>query len=379
MLYDVAIIGLGIYGTSCADAAASVFQNVVGFDANGLASPAGSSQGDTRLFRRTTFENPSYFDLASDADVIWQELDHATGGALIQHQGYRFIADGILAAAADQHGVADPIDAIEVIAREHSIETHRLTGLECQDLIPFIDLSGTARGIEDVDAYTLHPEGCVRALAERATARGASLHPHTAVVSAYRTGDLWTLEIDGGPHVRARRLIDASGKWELELPGRPSAPRPKLFPQTVVWAEPSGSSITAPTVVSLADRTLLYMFPPSPRTNHVKYSIENTLHEVALGDGHGTKRRRNHLEREYVAAIRRIARIPKTAAVRVSSCDYVVMPEFELRASFVPIVSLVTIRACSGHGFKYAPGIAARVVRALSEQGPASDEPIELV
>lgn len=105
---DVLVIGGGVVGLSTAIAARSAGMSVVVLDGLGVANPVWASGDETRLFRLSYFEHPSYVPLLRRAIEGW----HALGSDLLVQCGNLYgglpssaLVGGTLA-AAQQHGLS---------------------------------------------------------------------------------------------------------------------------------------------------------------------------------------------------------------------------------------------------------------------------------
>ncbi|PSR21108.1 MAG: N-methyl-L-tryptophan oxidase [Sulfobacillus acidophilus] len=109
--YDVAVIGLGIMGSSALYAAAHMGLTAIGFDQSPtLPHTQGSSHGQTRIIRQAYFEHPDYVPLVHRAYDAWHQLEQKaqspifikTGG-LMMGLPQSSVVSGSIAAAQKHH------------------------------------------------------------------------------------------------------------------------------------------------------------------------------------------------------------------------------------------------------------------------------------
>src|SRR6266478_3747616 len=81
---DVAIIGLGLMGSSALHSLSGRGADVLGFDPLIVGEARGSSHGSCRVYRRFNFESEAYTDLSDRAFEGWRGLE-STSGRTIPH------------------------------------------------------------------------------------------------------------------------------------------------------------------------------------------------------------------------------------------------------------------------------------------------------
>src|SRR3982074_2630703 len=86
---EVAIIGLGLMGSSALHSLVRRGADVLGFDPISMGEARGSSHGSCRVSRRFNFESEAYTDLSDQAFSGWRTLESITGRiALKPHAGF---------------------------------------------------------------------------------------------------------------------------------------------------------------------------------------------------------------------------------------------------------------------------------------------------
>jgi sarcosine oxidase len=81
---DVAIIGLGLMGSSALHSLSGRGADVLGFDPLIVGEARGSSHGSCRVYRRFNFESEAYTDLSDRAFEGWRALESTSGRAILR-------------------------------------------------------------------------------------------------------------------------------------------------------------------------------------------------------------------------------------------------------------------------------------------------------
>src|SRR4051812_49030158 len=80
----IAIIGLGLMGSSALHSLACRGADVLGFDPLPVGDARGSSHGSCRVYRRFNFESEAYTELSDRAFMGWQALASASGKTILK-------------------------------------------------------------------------------------------------------------------------------------------------------------------------------------------------------------------------------------------------------------------------------------------------------
>jgi len=81
---EVAVIGLGLMGSSALHSLLRRGVDVLGFDPLTVGEARGSSHGSCRIYRRFNFENDAYTDLSDQAFAGWRALEAESGKTLLK-------------------------------------------------------------------------------------------------------------------------------------------------------------------------------------------------------------------------------------------------------------------------------------------------------
>ena len=81
---EVAVIGLGLMGSSALHSLVRRGVDVLGFDPLTVGEARGSSHGSCRIYRRFNFENDAYTDLSDQAFAGWRALEAESGKTILK-------------------------------------------------------------------------------------------------------------------------------------------------------------------------------------------------------------------------------------------------------------------------------------------------------
>lgn len=365
---ELAVLGLGAAGSSALWRAAGRGASVIGFEQFEPGHPHGSSHGHSRLFRTALVEGAQYVGLARHAQALWQELEAATGTALLHLCGGVFLGP--------ENGRLVP--AVLETIRGHQLPHELLDTAAVRSRFGRHTVDDGTVGVIDPGTGVLYCERGIRAAVHAAHALGAQV----------RTGER-ILAIDPADGQVAVRSLGPAGArtWRFR----------RVVVATGAW---TGSLLPELTVPMTVRRTLLTWFTPREAPEEFgpnRFGV--FLHEadgyLAWGapalEGYGVKVGLHDLDTppvtdpgsnplqvdpgewtEVAAWVdRRIPGLDPTQ-VRAEGCMYTHTPD-EAFSIGVPDAypGVVLAAACSGHGFKHATAVGdAAAALALAEEPP---------
>ena len=120
---EVAIIGLGLMGSSALHSLVRRGVDVLGFDPLVVGEARGSSHGSCRIYRRFNFESDAYTDLSDKAFAGWRALESTSGRTILKPSrvleagppGSKMVADS-RSSAARRGTVSGPTNGAEANA-----------------------------------------------------------------------------------------------------------------------------------------------------------------------------------------------------------------------------------------------------------------------
>ena len=80
----VAVVGLGLMGSSALYSLTRRGVDVLGFDPLVVGEARGSSHGSCRVYRRFNFESEAYTELSDQAFRGWRALESASGRTILK-------------------------------------------------------------------------------------------------------------------------------------------------------------------------------------------------------------------------------------------------------------------------------------------------------
>jgi sarcosine oxidase len=329
---DVAVVGAGIMGSATAYALARDGRDVTLYEQFNVGHTRGSSHGRSRIVR-LAYPEVEFVELAKEAFAGWRELERQAGVELLELNGLLELVDD------PAQGSSEALDA---------------AGAEYELLAADAATARWPVGVPDGWTALFQPEAGIvradlawRALVDRAVAHGARLQQDTPVESL--------------DDVDARVVVVTAGPWVTkffpDLPVRTTR-------ETVAYFRRDGAPL--PSVVQLDPVT----------RGHALYSLHDPVHGLKAGTHHaGAVVGPDEDGAPDPALVERIAEWVRRTypdanpdPVGAETCMYTTTANEHFileRRGRVVIGS-----PCSGHGFKFAPAIGARLARMALEASP---------
>ncbi len=315
-----AVVGAGVMGLASARALARAGHDVVVHERFEPGHERGSSHGRSRIFR-LAYADPAWVRLAVDALAGWRELEAEAGEELLRLDGLLEVVtslDESSAAALDECGVL----------------WERLDGDEAERRYP-VKVPPPSFAMLQPDAGIVLADRALAALARGLDVRYGS-----------RVGSPEELDADV--------VVVAAGAWVNELVEPPLPVR--VTRETVAYFRIAGDR-PVPAVVA---------FRPDTH-GHEFYALPDPVHGLKVGAHHaGPETDPDETADPSPELVERIAAwtrerfvLDDPQPVAAQTCLYTTTPD----ESFVleRRGRVVVCSACSGHGFKFAPAIGARV------------------
>jgi monomeric sarcosine oxidase len=317
----VAVVGAGVMGAAAAWQLARRGADVTLYEQFELDHTRGSSHGRSRIVR-LSYPDPEWVRLAVEAREGWRELELESGRTLLELYGIVEVA------------AAPEITSASGLAAEGI--GHRFLGPEEASALGIVVPSGWVALLEPSGGL-VRSDLALQAFVEGAVARGAR------VETGARVDDLDALDADV--------VVVTAGSWL----GRffPDLPL-RVTRETVAYFRREGTP--PPSVVELDERRA-----------HALFALHDRVHGIKAGAHHGgVDANPDELGEPDAAIVERVTnwlrdRVPAVdpTPVALETCLYTTTPDerfiLERRGRFV-IGS-----ACSGHGFKFAPAVGARL------------------
>ncbi|MBW4702629.1 MULTISPECIES: N-methyl-L-tryptophan oxidase [unclassified Micromonospora] len=352
--YDVVVVGLGIMGASALHQLSRRGARVLGVEAHGPLHDLGSSHGQTRIFRRAYWEGEQYVPLLDSSYEGWWELDAATDETIALRTG------GLFVGSPDSKLVQGSRDT----ALRCGINHEYLDAGEITSRFPAFHVQPDAVAVHEPDALMLFADNARLTYLTRATAAGAHL-VHGRAVRTLSPGSGGTVTVVGdGWEVSCGAVVLTVGGWVGRfLPGEIA---PAVTPMRIPVFEFDVAE--ARERDHLPGRFPAFLYEDAggalvyglPRWRSVDGGLKIGFHNRQLSpqDVDGDRRPPSDAERHELW--RTIS--PVLPAVqptgRGRSCIYTMSTdESFLIGRSRELDGVCYASACSGHGFKFAPGI----------------------
>lgn len=365
MTYDIVVVGLGVYGCAVAAEAGSRGYSVLALDRYEPAHATASSHGSSRIFRHTTVESPDYLGPASRAHEMWSKLDAESGGSLTSRTGFALVT-ARSSTGKVHHGVDDLTRRAADIASRHEIEHEHLRASDFMTRYPDLHLDPSAEVFFEPGAYLIRPDVAIAAFVDRAKRSSVTVETGVGARHAVRDGGFVRLEVDGAM-VRCRQLVLTTGPWRhWDLLGHEPV-EARIVPQVGLQTASAAAraSLDFPAFAYVPeDGDLVFGAPAIDGSVGAKIGIEQDAREVESPESFPD-------QDEFVECTAR--------AIRAAASQ--ILPGFDVSVSTPDLCfytstpgsrhvvrrhdddqAIVLVSACSGHGFKYAPAVAEKIV-----------------
>ncbi|ETS75932.1 hypothetical protein PFICI_12876 [Pestalotiopsis fici W106-1] len=173
--FDVAVVGLGAFGSAAVWQAARKGAKVVGFEQFEFGHVHGASHDTSRIVR-TSYDAPEYVALAKSAYEEWTELEKSTGVKLLTMTG------GIVVLASDRHWSAGAKTTDYTASLDaNNVPYELLSAKEVKKRWPQINVGEDVNAVYTADTGMAHAAKSVAAMQFTARAHGAILKENTTV------------------------------------------------------------------------------------------------------------------------------------------------------------------------------------------------------
>lgn len=367
-IYDIIVIGLGVMGTAALWRAASKSARVLGIEASGPTHSYGSSQGESRIFRRAYWEGEKFLPLLNHADLLWNELEQLTQRQLIFRTGGLFIGH------ASSRIFAGSIQTAKEGKIEHEIWSDR----KIKETFPAFDLKNDLQAVFESGAYAISACEARLGMLNEAIRLGAIAQFGDRIVHLenHKLG-VRAITQSGQTYI-AKAAIITNGPWITTsfISGLRDHLEPRQVP--IYWFNPKKhckslfSTDKFPVFLyELKNGDILYG-APSINSNEpgVKIGFHNKQQTPSIPNWNS-----NPVEQLYLDEISRTVEsifpgLDQTP-MKAKNCFYTTSPdESFLIGNHESFKSTFFASACSGHGFKFAPAIGDALANMAIGQQP---------
>jgi monomeric sarcosine oxidase len=326
---DVAVVGAGIMGSATAYALARDGHDVVLYEQFEVGHKRGSSHGRSRIVR-LAYPDVEFVELARESFAGWRELEREAEVEVLELSGLLELVD-------------DPAKGSSAALDAAGADYELLDPVAARERWP-VGVPGGWSALFQPEAGIIRADLAHRAFVDRAVARGVQLREHTRVESV--------------DDVDAAAVVVTAGPWALRF--FPDLPV-KVTRESVAYFRREGAPL--PSVVQLDPQT----------RGHALYSLHDPVHGLKAGAHHAGATADPDEDGDPDPALfeRVVEWVSRTyldadpEPVAAETCIYTTTADegFILeRRGRVVIGS-----PCSGHGFKFAPAIGARLARMAAD------------
>ncbi len=361
-VYDVAVIGAGVFGAWIAYQLQRSGNRVILIDAHGPGNSRSSSGGESRIIRMGYGPDEIYTRSAKRSLELWLELAGVVGEPLFHRTGVLWLAH-----EADPY----PAQCQQTLDRV-GISSTRLTSSELAKRFPQLATGDIDWGLLENDGGALMARRAVQAVVHEALKEGVTFLQER--VTAPTGAGLLEYVVTAADHrLCAEAFVFAGGPWLPQLFPELLDGRIRPSRQEVLFfgAGDKGSSFSPGVLPIWIDfRNEAYGFPDL-ESRGVKVAIDRhgPAFDPEQGDrvvtSEGLAEVREYLER-------RVPRLKDAPVVETRVCQYENTSNGDFLIDRHPDFDNVwLVGGGSGHGFKHGPAIGEYVLARLqgSEEG----------
>ena len=333
---DILIVGAGVMGAATARALRRSGRKVIVLEQFSTGHQRGSSHGRTRIFR-FSYPDPEYVRMAQRSLELWRELEKESGEHLLETMGAIDLGAGIENNAAALH--------------ECDASFEMLNGRDIARRFPRVSIPASEVALFQPDGGVLAAERSIGAFLGGAVAAGAELVEGARVTALEVDGDGVRVHTAGAVFEAAAVVVTAGG-WArpllatagIDLPVRVTRETVAFFellgdtpPPLVEWGTPSAYSLPSPGHGLKAAQHIA-----GPETDPDEEGRPSAASVEIVTDW---------VQRRFATA--------NPNPHRIETCLYTnTADESFILERHGPVV---VGSPCSGHGFKFAPLIGARL------------------
>ena len=359
-IYDVAIIGAGVFGAWTAYHLALAGRKVALLDAYGPANSRASSAGESRIIRMGYGSEEIYTRWAMRSLQLWQEFFGRAGRPLFHKTGVLWLAGG------DDRQARSTLETLAKL----SVRFERLERADLEKRFPQFALGAVRWGLFEPDSGALMARRAVQAVVEEAIRNGVE-YLNEAVVTPRGEGRLTAITTKSGASISAGSFVFACGPWLGKV--FPDLLGERIFPtrqEVFFFGVPAGDRRFAPPAMPtwIYDTDEMYGIP----------DLENRGFKIAC-DRHGPPfdpdTGRRVVTAEGVAAMRkyvteRFPALKGAPVVETRVCQYENTSNGDFLIDRHPAFENVwLVGGGSGHGFKHGPALGEYVAARVTEGG----------
>ncbi len=346
MHFEVAVVGLGGVGSATLAELSRRGISAIGIDRFDPPHHFGSSHGHTRVIRKAYFEHPDYVPLAVASYAGWRQLESLTGRRLLHPIG--------LLQAGPAEGVV--IRGVRQSATQHDLALENLCHADVARRFPGLAIPADLDMVFEPDGGYLLVEECIRAALDLAKLQGAQVQCHRYVQHWSKTGTGYRLHLESNDTIDCDRLVIAAGPWANDLLGRLGI-RLRVLRKSLFWYSAAPAANNLPVFLLELPQGVFYGFPRLP--NRGMKLAEHTGGQ-SVSKPLDVDRSINDIDHSRVDAFAKACVPVANDCHDHTVCLYTMTDDSHFIVDHWPGDPRVVFAAgLSGHGFKFAPVLAA--------------------
>lgn len=358
-IYDVMVIGAGVFGAWAAHTLARNGARVLLVDAYGAGNSRSSSSGETRIIRMGYGADEIYTRWSQRALDLWRKFDEETGARIFRRTGVLWIG------REGDRRVQDTLAAFAKIGISHKA----LSRAEIEKRFPQLAIADGEVGIHEPESGALMARRGVQRVVEEFQCLGGT-YQVAEIEAPAETGCLSALTGWSGENFRARHYVFACGAWLAKL--FPQLLGQRIFPsrqEIYFFGVPAGDrNYSAGNFPTWLDQTSeMYGIPDIEGRG---FKVASDVHGAAI-DPDSIERMGGEtlsLVREYVA--RRFPALRNAPVIESRVCQYENSSNGDFLIDRHPDFENVwLVGGGSGHGFKHGPALGEYVARLVLKGG----------
>ena len=357
-LWDLAVIGGGVFGTSLAALAAATGKSVGLIEQFTIGSPRATSHGSRNL--SVPWVKPGQIEATKFSIEFWQGVSR--GNAL---QSTR------------QLEVNRPGTAVEQTVQQlqaHGASYRLLTSSGLTTVTPHLRFGEGAEGLLVEGHGWVASNNLLTLLAEHAAQLGAAIHEHTETTEIHPQGDYVRVHTKRGVFV-AKHLVVAAGPWatrSLVQHAGLAMPLTTTQEQAIYFRGASGPQFAPcefPFVEDASRTAPGYYIIPDVDGQGIKIGA------TGLGptfEFDGSPLVADPKRTEAVIAYAQATLMLDTTEQTLQPCAYTVLaPKYQVQVTRSSTMhNVLAILGCSGSGFKLGPAAAEVALAAIDDRTP---------
>lgn len=372
--FDVAVVGLGAFGSATVWQAARKGVKVVGFEQFEFGHVHGASHDTSRIIR-TSYDAPEYVALAKSAYRDWAELETSVGVKLLTVTGGIVVLpnDRSWSAGAKATDYTASLDA-------NNVPYELLNAQEVKKRWPQISLGEDVDAVYTADTGMAHAAKSVTAMQFAARAHGAVLKENTVVTRV--------VPLQGAPNNKgvlvktskgdfhASQVVLAADAWINKLLAPLGAQIPlKVMQEQVTYFKPKIPSSFEPgefpVWIWIAGGKTFYGFPSygEPTIKAARDVSDNCMPPEERTYVHSPE-----LVNELATFMNGfISEDQSLEVLRTVTCQYAITPDRQFVLGRLKNHPQILVALGAGHGFKFAP-VIGRVMAELAIDGETTED-----